>query len=191
MNQNLNKLLKMAMLCAISVVFVALIRIPLFPQAPWLMYDPADIPLLIGAFLYGPVAGIMMTVVTAGIQALFFSADGWVGFLMHLIASGMLVTAAGWLYQLRKTRVTAIIGLIAGVAAMTAIMIPANLVIDVNFYGMEYTAVVALLPVIVAFNLIKSGVNALIVFVIYKPLGILLRAEQAKTEKRKFLKNNG
>ena len=80
MNPKLNRLLKMAMLCAISIVFVALIRLPIFPQAPYLVYDPADIPLLIGAFLYGPVAGIMMTLVTSGIQALFFSADGWVGF---------------------------------------------------------------------------------------------------------------
>lgn len=188
MNPKLNRLVKMALLCAISIVFVALIRFPIFPQAPYLVYDPADIPLLIGAFLYGPVAGILMTIVTAGIQALFFSADGWVGFMMHVIASGMLVTAAGLIYHIRKSRVSAVIGLLAGVAAMTAIMIPSNLIFTVNFYNTPYDVVVAALPVIIAFNLIKSGMNAVVVFLVYKPLGMLLRQEHTAIRKPEFSK---
>jgi len=174
---NLNKLLKMAMLCAISVIFVAVVRFPIFPQAPYLVYDPADIPLLVGAFLFGPGAGLLMTVVTAGIQALFFSADGLVGFVMHVLASGTLVAAAGFIYKLRKTRVTAVFGLLAGIFGMTAIMVPANLIFTVNFYGVPYDAVVAALPVTIAFNLIKSAANSLLVFAIYKPLGKLLKWE--------------
>lgn len=191
MNQNLNKLLKMAMLCAISIVFVALIRFPIFPQAPYLVYDPADIPLLVGAFLYGPLAGLMMTVVTALIQALFFSSDGWVGFVMHVIASGTLVMVAGSIYRIKKTRVTAIIGLASGIVAMTAIMIPANLIFTVNFYNVPYEAVVAALPVTIAFNLIKSGINALVVFLIYKILSNLLKKEHGNGDRQKILKNNG
>lgn len=37
----------MAMLTAISIVFVSVIHFPLFPAAAFLEYDPADIPILI------------------------------------------------------------------------------------------------------------------------------------------------
>jgi riboflavin transporter FmnP len=184
LNQNLNKLLKMAMLCAISIIFVALVRIPIFPQAPWLVYDPADVPLLIGAFLYGPLAGILMTIVTAGIQALFFSADGIVGFMMHVIASGALITVSGLVYRAKRTKKGAVIGLIFGALARAAIMIPANLVISTNFYGMQYDAVVALLPITSAFNLIYASINGLVVFLIYKPLAVLLRREHKISEEK-------
>lgn len=41
------QLVVMAMLTAISVVFVSLIHFPIFPAAAFLEYDPADIPILI------------------------------------------------------------------------------------------------------------------------------------------------
>ena len=44
------------MLTAISIVFVSVIHFPLFPAAAFLEYDPADIPILIGTFAYGPIA---------------------------------------------------------------------------------------------------------------------------------------
>ena len=44
------KLTKMAMLGAISLVLVLLVRIP-FPPAPFLVYDPADVPIIISGSL--------------------------------------------------------------------------------------------------------------------------------------------
>ena len=112
MNISLNKLLKMAMLCAIALVLIAYLHFPIFPQANYLLYDPADVLLLIGAFLFGPLAGLLMTVVTALIQALLITPEGgWVGFVMHVIASGTLVLTAGFIYKIRKTRGFALIGL--------------------------------------------------------------------------------
>ena len=49
------RLTTMGMLAALSVVLVMLVRFPLFPAAPFLMYDMADIPVLIGGMLLGPV----------------------------------------------------------------------------------------------------------------------------------------
>lgn len=60
--QEVRKLAVMAMLVAVSVVLVYLVHFPIFPAAPFLEYDPADIPILIGAFAYGPLAGILLTV---------------------------------------------------------------------------------------------------------------------------------
>ena len=55
----------MAMLVAVSIVLVALIHLPILPMVPFLEYDPADIPILVGTFAFGPVAGLILTIVTA------------------------------------------------------------------------------------------------------------------------------
>ena len=75
MQTKVRKLATMAMLVAISIVLVYLIHFPIFPGAAFLEYDPADIPILIGAFAYGPVAGVLLTVVTAVIQGFTVSAS--------------------------------------------------------------------------------------------------------------------
>lgn len=66
MNKKMNtaKLAKLALLAAISCVLMLLIRIP-FPPAPFLVYDPADIPIYITTFAFGPVSGLIVTVVAA------------------------------------------------------------------------------------------------------------------------------
>ena len=74
MKEKTRKLTVMAMLVAISVVLVYLIHFPIFPAAAFLEYDPADIPILIGAFAYGPVAGILLTGVASVIQGFTVSA---------------------------------------------------------------------------------------------------------------------
>ena len=55
---NTRKLTTLAMLAALAIVLVALIHFPLVPAAPFLEYDPADIPIFIGTFLFGPAAGL-------------------------------------------------------------------------------------------------------------------------------------
>ena len=92
------------MFTALSVVLVYLIHFPIFPSASFLEYDPADIPILIGTFAFGPIAGIILTVVASGIQALTVSAaSGLYGFLMHIIATGVVVIVAGCIYKAKHT----------------------------------------------------------------------------------------
>ncbi len=87
MSEKIRKLVTMAILVAISIVLVFLVHLPLIPAVPFLEYDPADIPILIGAFAYGPVAGIILTVVTSVIQGMTVSASsGAYGIIMHIIA---------------------------------------------------------------------------------------------------------
>ena len=43
---------KLAMMTAVSVVLQLIVRIP-FPPAPFLVYDPADVPIYITAFAFG------------------------------------------------------------------------------------------------------------------------------------------
>ena len=68
---------------------------------------------------------------------------------------------AGNIYRFKKTRSGAVIALVSGTLAMTAIMIPANLIVTPAFTGMPADAVKdLLLPFIVPFNLIKAGATA-------------------------------
>ena len=162
------KLAKMAMLVAISLLLVN-IHFPIFPPIAFMEYDPADIPILIGTFAFGPAAGILITVVTALLQGFTVSAaSGLYGILMHIIATGTYVLVAGFIYKFHKGKKSAVRALIAGTLAMTAIMVPANLTITPYFMGVPVDAVTALLPFIIAFNLIKAGVNGLITFLVYK-----------------------
>ena len=163
---NLNKqskaslLAKMGMMVAISIVLVTFIHFPIFPVVGFLEYDPADIPILIGTFAFGPLGGLVMTVVTSVIQGLTVSAQsGPYGIIMHIIATGTFVLVAGLIYRNHKSKKKAIIALIAGVLAMTAIMLPANLIITPIFMGLPRDAVVALLPFILAFNFVKAGIR--------------------------------
>ena len=71
MNEKVRKLVTMAMLAALSIVLVYVIHFPIFPAASFLEYDPADIPILIGTFAYGPLAGVLLTVVVSVIHAYF------------------------------------------------------------------------------------------------------------------------
>ncbi|MCI2062084.1 MAG: ECF transporter S component [Eubacteriaceae bacterium] len=165
------KLAKMGMLVAISIVLVAFIHFPIIPAVPFMEYDPADIPILIGAFAFGPAAGLALTAVTAVIQGVTVSAgSGIYGIIMHLVATGALVATASIIYSRHKTRKGAIIAVIAGTLAMAAVMVPCNLIVTPIFMGAPRSAVVALIPAIIAFNLVKAGINSAVTFLLYKKI---------------------
>lgn len=178
MNTNINnktiKLIKMAMLCAISLVLVLLVRIPL-PMAPFLVYDPADIPIYIGAFAFGPLAGLAITFIVSFVQAFVLGGDGFIGFFMHMIATGSFVLVSGLIYKKNKTRKGAIIGLICGTITMTIIMLMWNVIITPIFLGVPREAVMAMLfTLILPFNLAKAGINSIVTFITYKSIAKFL-----------------
>ena len=72
-------------------------------------------------------------------------------------------------------RFDAIALLACGVAAWGLIMMPANLIVTPYFTGMPVDAIRALLlPIILPFNLIKAGINAIVTFLVYKSVSPLL-----------------
>ena len=163
------RLAKMGMLVAISIVLVYFIHFPIFPAVPFLEYDPADISILIGTFAFGPLAGILLTVVTSVIQGVTVSAaSGLYGIIMHVISTSVLVLASGLIYKYNKTRKGAVIALLCGVAAMTLVMIGANMIITPLFMGVPRNIVWSLMPFIAGFNAIKAGINSVVTFLLYK-----------------------
>lgn len=180
-NTNLNgqpktvKLAKLGMLVAISIVLVYFIHFPLIPAVPFLEYDPADIPILIGTFAFGPWSGVLLTVVTSLVQGLTVSAgSGPYGIIMHVIATSVFVLVAGYIYKGGKTKKRAVIALLCGTVAMALIMIPANLVITPIFMGVPRAVVIDMLPAIIAFNFLKAGINAIVTFLLYKRISTFL-----------------
>jgi len=165
-------MVKIAVLSALAIVLMLVIRFPLIPSATYLEYDPADIPVLIGGFMYGPVAGIIITVIVSFIQAVTVSLkSGPIGFIMHVIATGVLVLVSSIIYKKLHTFKGAIISLAAGSLAMVLVMIPANLYFTPKF-GVPYEVVKASLAVsVIPFNLFKSIINSLLTMLLYKPLG--------------------
>lgn len=178
MSPKIKKLTVMAMLVAVSIVLVYLIHFPIFPAAPFLEYDPADIPILIGTFAYGPLAGMVLTLVACLVQGFTVSAhSGLYGILMHFISTATLVLVAGIIYRVKHTKWGAVLALAAGTVAMAMVMIVGNYFITPFFMsaGATYAAtqqfvVTILVPVVLPFNLIKAGVNSVITFLIYKAI---------------------
>lgn len=173
--KNTAKLAKMAMLVAISIVLVMIIHFPIFPIVAFLEYDPADIPILIGTFAFGPAAGVLLTVVTSVLQGITVSAgSGAYGIIMHIIATTTLTLVSGTIYRRHKTKKTAVIGLACGTLAMVIMMFFANLIITPLFMGVTREVVMSLMPFILAFNAVKAGINSIVTFILYKRISPFL-----------------
>lgn len=173
--EQVRKLVVMSMLVALSVVLIALIHVPLIPAVSFLEYDPADIPILIGAMAYGPVAGLALTVVAAAIQGTFISVTGPWGILMHIIATGTMTLVASTIYKYRRTRAGAAIGLVFGTLARGLVMVPANHFITPIWMGAPAEVVDSLmLSGILPFNLLVGAINSAVTFLVYKTVSRFL-----------------
>ena len=131
---NTRKLTTMAILTALSVCFVALIHFPIFPAVAFLEYDPADIPILICGFAFGPAAGFIVTLIAAFIQGFTVSAQsGIYGIIMHIVATGAYVLSSSLFYRKHKTKKMAAVAIGIGTLTMVVCMFFANLVITPYF----------------------------------------------------------
>ena len=169
------KLTQSAMLAALSILLMTVVRFP-FPAAPFLEYDMADVPILIGTMLFGPLTGSVILLITSIIQAITVSASsGWVGFVMHFVASGALVIIFGLIYKKMHNIKGLVLGLLAGSVAMVIIMIPLNLLLTGYFMGTPIDAVKSMIvPILIPFNAMKAGINSVVSALVFIPLNKVL-----------------
>ena len=173
---DVKKLATMAMLVALAYAVMAAVHLPLMAAAPFLKYDPKDVVLLIGAFLYGPISGVAMSFTVCFLEMITISEDPLYGFVMNFVASAAFILPAATLYHRRRTMRGAIVGLALSVVSMTAVMLLWNYIVTPLYMQTERAAVVGmLLPVILPFNAIKSVLNAALVLVLYQPISNILR----------------
>jgi riboflavin transporter FmnP len=165
------KITNVSMLIALSMIAGYFIHFPILPQAPFLLYDPGNVFLLIGSFKLGPKIGVLMCFITAILFALITGQGGPYGALMNFLATGTLIFVSSQIYLLNHTKRGAILGMILGTLAMTLIMIPANLIITPFYLGVEREIVIKMLiPAIIPFNLLKGIISGFLTFILYKRL---------------------
>ena len=171
-SSQLRKLTTMGMMAAVSIILVYLIHFPIFPAASFLEYDPADIPIFICTFLYGPLSCFILTVIVSFIQGFTVSAQsGIIGVMMHIFATGFFTIVAGNMYKNHRNKKSAVKALVVGSIIMVLMMCIWNIVFTPIFMGTPRDVVMAMIvPIIIPFNAIKAGVNSLITFLIYKKI---------------------
>lgn len=176
MSQPVRRLVFISMLIAMSYALMFALQIPLVPVAPYLKYDPSDVPTLVGSFIFGPVAGVTIAFVKATLFLLTKGTSGPVGSIQNFIASGTFALVAGIIYRRFPHKWGVLTGMLAGGLAMTAIMIPVNFYWALGAYGIPKAAHLELVrTAITPFNLARGALSTLLTFPVFlalqKPLG--------------------
>ena len=166
-NNNIKKMTVVAMLCAIAFL-VSLI----FPfKVSFLTFDLKDAVIVISALMYGPLAGLVCSIIVPFIEFITTSETGAYGLIMNFLSSASLSVTAGFVYKYRRSFSGAILAMISAVFAVVAVMLLANLFVTPYYMGVERSMVVDLIPsLLLPFNLIKATVNASLTLLIYKPM---------------------
>lgn len=105
-----------AVLSAVAFV-LAFFEFPVPLSPSFARMDLSDFPALIGAFAFGPLAGILIELIK-NLLGLFSTATGGIGELANFLMGASFVATAGWIYRAHKTKKTALIGGIAGSVVM-------------------------------------------------------------------------
>ena len=170
----LRRMCAMAMLCALAFLAVTLIRIPV---VAFLKYEPKDVLLVIGGFLFGPVYGGLMCFAVSLVEMVTISDTGFIGFVMNLLSSGLFVCTAAGFYCRRRTLKNALLGLAVGVLAMTAGMLLWNYLITPLYMNVPRATIAGMLwTVFLPFNLLKGSLNGALAIALYKSVAGALRA---------------
>jgi len=173
---SVKKIATIGMLCALAYVAMALIHIKLIPSATFLTYDPKDSIIAIGGFLFGPVVGIIISLIVSFLEMITISESGIIGMIMQVMATAAFITPATLMYEKHRTKKAAATGLALGTLIMTAVMVLWNYILTPIYMGAARSDVAAMLvPIIIPFNLIKAILNSIIVLLIYKPIVTGLR----------------
>ena len=177
------------MLCAAAYVVMMLGRVPI---VLFLKYDPKDVIIVIGGFLFGPMTAFAISAVVSFLEMLTMSETGVIGCVMNILSSCSFACTAAFLYKKKRSLSSAVIGLAAGCVMMAAVMISWNYLIAPIYMGYPREVVMKmLLPAFLPFNLLKGGLNTAIALLLYKPVVTALRKtrliEQAgnQAEKKK------
>ncbi|MCL2874680.1 MAG: ECF transporter S component [Defluviitaleaceae bacterium] len=172
MKMDIKKMCVLGMLSALAYVVMVAGRIPVIM---FLSYDPKDVVITIGGFLYGPLAAFIMTVIVSFIEAFTVSDTGPIGLLMNIIAGSAFACTASFIYKKHRSLKGAVSGLAAAWIMMTAVMILWNYLITPIFMEVPRQQVASMLiPIFLPFNLIKGGLNAAITMLLYKPVKAML-----------------
>lgn len=163
------KITLIAAVAAMAIVLTAIIRFPI-TSLPFLKYDPKDVILTTAGFIFGPLVAILAAVIEVVVEMVTFSESGPWGAVMNIIATLSFSGIAAAIYHRKRTTKGAVLSLVCAVLSLTVVMALWNLVVTPIYTGFPRAEVIKLMPVIIPFNLIKGGVNAALIILLYKPI---------------------
>lgn len=175
MNFKTKKIAMLGVLAALAYLSVVLINIPVV-SVDFLKYEPKDVIITLGGFMFGPVSAALLSVVVSFLEMVTISSTGIIGCVMNILSTWGFACVATLIYKRVHTLKGAIIGLAAGCLTATALMLLWNYLITPLYMGLAREAVVEmLLPIFLPYNLLKCAMNAALTMLIYKPLVTALR----------------
>jgi len=193
--KTLRWLVQVAILSAVSAVVMLLEFMIPFLGPTFLKFDFSEVPVMIGAFALGPLAGIVIEALKVSLNLLL---DGsWsfgIGELANFLVGVAFVFPASLIYSIRKTKKTALLGMLAGIVTMTVASSLLNLYFLLPVFAATWSTTVedliltysAAIPYItdvrtgilfgiVPFNLFKSVVISILVMLLYKRVSPLIK----------------
>lgn len=155
-------------LAGMSLVLELFVHFPILSAAPFLLYSPGDLPIIVASVIIGPLAGVAAAFINATLFVVFTGEGGPWGAFMHFAASGGMALVIGCLA--RKTRALHF-SLLAGIVTRVALMVPLNLVVTPIYTGAPREVVLKMIvPAIIPFNLIHAGINTVLSYGVLRAL---------------------
>jgi len=164
------------------------LKIP-FPWLPYLKFDFTGVPIVLSLLLFGLAPGATTSAVA--FLAILVRSGDFVGASMKALAE--LSTILGMAFSYRWLKNTKNLGkalsLILGVTSRVLTMFFANLIILPTYYQMPQMAVIAVSPLIAAFNVVQGTISILSGYFLYNV--ITNRTSPSSTRKNEvFLKHH-
>ena len=193
--KNINWLVKVAMLGAVATVLM-LLEFPLpFIAPPFYELDFSEVPVLVGAFALGPVAGVVIEAIKILMNFLINGTiTAGVGELANFVIGVSFVLPAALIYKRKKSKKSAVIGLVIGGLTMVILGCFVNAFVMLPVYvkalGIPMNVLVGMAAKIhpsidsvfefvalcvVPFNLLKAILLSVITIILYKPMSPVLK----------------
>ncbi len=184
----------MGMFGALAAVLMAF-EVPLPFVAPsFYGLDFSEVPILVGSFAMGPLAGVVMEAVKILVKLVIKpTSTGFVGEFSNFTLGCTMVVPAGLIYQLHRTKKGAMVGLTVGTVLMTAAGIVVNALVMLPFYSnfMPLDSIIAAgaainpavgsvwsfaLICVGPFNIVKGVAVSLVTVLVYKRISRMIHS---------------
>ena len=157
-----------ALLCALSFV-LTFVEFPIFPPAPWLMYDPSGIVAFVAALAFGPSTGAV-TVVLPWVLKTLFSFNPW-GHLMAVVAGVALCVPAALVARRVQGPRGLALGMALGAVCSLVACVIGNIIVTPLYTAVSVSDVIAMIvPILLPFNAIKIALNCVVTVLVSKPV---------------------
>ena len=167
------RMVAIAMFAALAYVVMLVIHIQI---GGFLTLDIKDAVMTLCGLYFGPEAALIIAVLVPLLEMVTVSTTGVYGLVMNIIGSASFAVTASLIYKYKKTFTGALIGLVSGAFAMTAVMLLFNLIVTPRYFGMPVSAVRDMIPtLLLPFNVTKAAINVGIVLLLYKSLSTVLK----------------